>query len=402
MLLYKNYVNLQKNHSNMATSNKFNFKKVTKLIRFDWFMKNMLRDKGNFEILEGFLSELLKETVTIIEIIESESNKADKKNKFNRVDILVKTDKDERVIIEVQNNTEYDYLLRILFGACKTIVENMVQGQPYSTIKRIISVSIVYFPIAQGADYIYHGQTQFRGVHLNDALILSSDEQAELKALTPEDVYPNFYIIKADTFGPEKIKDTLDEWVYFFSTGKVVDGFSAQGLAKAKHKLDVAKMNKKQRREYDFYLEELRDEASWNNTMKIDMEKVERAQKEAEREAEARGLEIGEARGLEIGEARGLEIGEARGLEIGEARGLEVGEARGLEVGEARGLEIGEARGLEIGEARGLEIGEARGEEKMLIRFFLKGKNVEEIADLTDISIEEVQKIIADYQVNKP
>ncbi len=30
-----------------------------KLISFDWAMKRLLRSKANFEILEGFLSELL-------------------------------------------------------------------------------------------------------------------------------------------------------------------------------------------------------------------------------------------------------------------------------------------------------------------------------------------------------
>jgi hypothetical protein len=48
--------------------------KIVKLIRFDWAIKNILRDKSNFVILEGFLSELLKETIKIIEILESESN----------------------------------------------------------------------------------------------------------------------------------------------------------------------------------------------------------------------------------------------------------------------------------------------------------------------------------------
>jgi hypothetical protein len=32
------------------------------LVRFDWFIKNLLRDKADFEILEGFLSELLRES----------------------------------------------------------------------------------------------------------------------------------------------------------------------------------------------------------------------------------------------------------------------------------------------------------------------------------------------------
>ena len=45
-----------------------------KLISFDWAMKRLLRSKANYEVLEGFLSELLKDDLTIVEILESESN----------------------------------------------------------------------------------------------------------------------------------------------------------------------------------------------------------------------------------------------------------------------------------------------------------------------------------------
>ncbi|MDZ7877337.1 MAG: hypothetical protein U5L45_06695 [Saprospiraceae bacterium] len=38
-------------------------KNVTELVRFDWFIKFMFRDKSDFDILEGFLSELLKEDI---------------------------------------------------------------------------------------------------------------------------------------------------------------------------------------------------------------------------------------------------------------------------------------------------------------------------------------------------
>mgnify|MGYP001813268976 FL=1 len=58
-----------------------------KLISFDWAMKKLLRSKANFEILEGFLSELLKEDIRILELLESESNKGDRKDKFNQVDL---------------------------------------------------------------------------------------------------------------------------------------------------------------------------------------------------------------------------------------------------------------------------------------------------------------------------
>jgi len=60
-----------------------------KLISFDWAIKRILRSKANFEILEGFLSELLFEDITILEILESESNQEQKDDKFNRLDIKV-------------------------------------------------------------------------------------------------------------------------------------------------------------------------------------------------------------------------------------------------------------------------------------------------------------------------
>ncbi|MDM8560891.1 hypothetical protein [Candidatus Parabeggiatoa sp. HSG14] len=42
----------------------------TKLVRFDWAMKNILRDKANFDILEGFLSAVLREDISVIELLE--------------------------------------------------------------------------------------------------------------------------------------------------------------------------------------------------------------------------------------------------------------------------------------------------------------------------------------------
>ena len=37
-------------------------------IRFDWAMKRLLRNKANFQILEGFLSILFNEAITILDI----------------------------------------------------------------------------------------------------------------------------------------------------------------------------------------------------------------------------------------------------------------------------------------------------------------------------------------------
>ena len=58
-----------------------------KYIRFDWAVKRMLRDKANFDVLEGLINVLLGEKITIEEILESEGNQDAVDDKFNRVDI---------------------------------------------------------------------------------------------------------------------------------------------------------------------------------------------------------------------------------------------------------------------------------------------------------------------------
>src|ERR1039457_1223870 len=103
-------------------------------IRFDWAIKRLLRNKANFGILEGFLSELLEYDIKIDSILESESNQDNKVDKYNKVDLLVRNSVGELIIIEVQNEREHDYLMRIVYGVSKLMVENMDIGMPYKAI----------------------------------------------------------------------------------------------------------------------------------------------------------------------------------------------------------------------------------------------------------------------------
>ncbi len=105
-----------------------------KLITFDWAMKRLLRSKANFEILEGFLSELLGEEIRILEILESESNKESKRDKSNRVDLKVKNSKGELVIIDVQFERQLDYLKRMLYGTSRVITGHQKESEAYATL----------------------------------------------------------------------------------------------------------------------------------------------------------------------------------------------------------------------------------------------------------------------------
>jgi len=240
-----------------------------KLVRFDWAMKRILRHKANFDILEGFLSELLGEEVTIKQILDSESNKETEDDKHNRVDILVENSKDELVIIELQNSNEYDYFHRMLFGTSKAITEHIKEGHPYAEVKKVISITIAYFDLGQGKDYVYHGTTTFKGLHKNDVLTLSGKQVELYKKDNIYEVYPEYWIIKVSQFH-NRVKDKLDEWIYFFKNAEIKNNFSAKGLKEVNERLDEIKLNEKDAKEYKRYLKNLRDIASEQHTKMAD------------------------------------------------------------------------------------------------------------------------------------
>ena len=239
---------------------------MTKLVHFDWAIKNLLRNKANFDILEGFLSELLQTKVTIETLLESESNKNDKDDRSNRVDLLVLTDKKEHVIIEVQAAMEWDYLSRILYGTSKVVTEYIQAGQSYRNVRKIISVSIVFFDLGRGEDYVYHGTTEFRGTHQHDILQLGENEQkAYGPEKTPSDIFPEYYLIKVNQFN-KQIKDKFDEWVYFLKTETIQPTFTAQGIKSAAKKLDILSLTDKERKAYERYEENTHYEASMHES----------------------------------------------------------------------------------------------------------------------------------------
>lgn len=86
-----------------------------------------------------------------------------------------------------------------------------------------------------------------------------------------EDIFPTNYIIKVQKF-QNTINKAIDEWIYFFKNSEIKDDFTAKGLSEAKEKLAYIKMDEKEQKNYNRYLDDLRYETSINNTMKYDVE----------------------------------------------------------------------------------------------------------------------------------
>ena len=258
------------------------------LIRFDWAMKRLLRDKSNYVVLEGFLSTLLEEDVHICKFLESESNQADASDKFNRADILAEDSKGEILIIEVQNNRELDYFHRILYGVSKTIAEYIGLGDAYSKVRKVYSINIVYFDLGEGKDYVYHGKTDFRGLHNpNDILRLSVRQREIFVGKEAGDLFPEYYVLRVNDF--DKVAKTpLDEWIQFLKTGEIEGSSMAKGLPEARERLRLDSLNADEKRAYYQDMEAQRYQRSVIETGRIEGREEGRAEGRAEGKVEGR------------------------------------------------------------------------------------------------------------------
>ena len=264
---------------------------MSKYIRFDWAMKRLLRNKANHVVLEGFLSVLLEQDIKIHKFLESEGNQESANDKYNRVDIMCEDKDGRKMIIEVQNEREYGYFHRMLYGASKAITEYMELGDGYEKVQKVYSISIVYFDLGQGTDYVYRGRTDFHGLHGGELLKLSPKQQEMFGGKQePGDLMPEYYLLKVNNFN-KVAKESLDQWISFLKTGDIPEEFDAQGLPEARERLRVDNLPDKERREYVRELERRMVENDVMNTYYID------GRDEGLKEGKEEGLKEGELKG---------------------------------------------------------------------------------------------------------
>ena len=267
-------------------------------IRFDWAAKRLLRNKANFGVLEGFLTVLLGENIRILEILESESNQLSPEDKFNRVDIKARNSKDEIIIVEIQNTREIYYLERILYGVAKTITEHIGLGRIYSDVKKVYSISILYFDIGQGNDYLYHGQNTFVGVHTGDFLQVTTKEKGVIVRKLPAEIFPEYFLIRVNEFNKSAVTP-LEEWIEYLKTGIIRPDTKAPGLEEARRKLICYNLEPAERQAYDRHID----------AIMIQNDVLGTAREEGLQEGREEGLQEGLQEGREEGRKEGLQEG---------------------------------------------------------------------------------------------
>ncbi|MDO4931278.1 MAG: Rpn family recombination-promoting nuclease/putative transposase [Prevotellaceae bacterium] len=266
-----------------------------KYIRFDWAIKRLLRQKANFDVLEGFLTVFLNQEIKVVEILESESNQTAVDDKFNRVDIKARNSKGEIIIVEIQNTSELYYLERILYGVCKAVTEHIKLGNTYKEVKKVYSISILYFDLGIGDDYLYIGQNNFIGVHTNDQLVVNAKEKNVIVRKSPSDIFPTYYIVRVNNFNKYAVTP-LEEWVDYLKNGVIREDTTAPGLQEAREKLLYYSMNDAERHAYDEHI----------NAVMIQNDVLGTAKLEGLTEGRIEGHAEGLAEGLVTGRAEGM------------------------------------------------------------------------------------------------
>ena len=233
------------------------------------------------------MTTLLGMKLTISRLLESEGNQESEYAKFNRVDLLAENTKGDLFLIEVQNNNEYAYFQRMLFGASKLVTEYINRGDNYDKVRKVYSVNVVYFPLGgHGRDVVYRGKTEFFGVEKGDRLELSPYQKQLFEVDEVSQLYPEYYILKVNDFNAVA-HTPLEEWIYYLKTGDIPETATAPGLAQARERLRLDKMSEGERRAYYSHIDDI---VSLRDT-------IDNSRRESFETGKAEGLVEGKAEG---------------------------------------------------------------------------------------------------------
>ena len=297
-------------------------------IRFDWAIKRILRDKANSAVLEGLMTVLLGQQITIVEVLESESNRDAREDKSNRVDVKAKTAEGEIIIVEVQLAREVHFMQRILFGVSKAVTEQLAIGQGYEKIKKVYSINVLYFDLGDGEDYVYHGKTSFKGLNQPDSILQFNGREEKIvkegtrHVVSPEEVFPEYFLLRVNQFN-EVARTPIEEWMEYLKSGIIREDTSTPGLQAAREKLNYMKMTREERRAYEDYMISVH------------------AAKDVYETAVAEGMAKGMAKGMAEGEAKGRQeekLSIARSLKSLGISDTDIAKSTGLTLEEVHSL----------------------------------------------------------------
>ena len=267
------------------------------LISFDYAIKYLLRNKGDYDIIEGFISALFAaqgyKPVKINAILDAESNKESLHLKRSIADLVVEDEDGNKYIVEIERAFTPNFMHKACFNTSRIIVDSISGNQDYTTIKKVFHISLLYFATKNMEKPIYHGQTIIHEIDTAHPVNVRIANQGCI-IFENRNIFPEYFFISVPRFD-DVINQEIDEWLYVMKHSETKDSFKSPYMQKVDERLSVLKMNEEERNEYLYYLKQA--------TYSQDILTAARA------EGEAKGIAKGRAEGIAKGaEQRNFEI----------------------------------------------------------------------------------------------
>ena len=160
-------------------------------VKLDFVFKLIFGDQKNIDILAGFLKSVLdipKEEYERITVVDPHVKADFLGDKYGILDVKIHTKNEQVIHTEIQVAPIPDMDRRSLYYQSKMITEQLGIGQKYSLIKKVVSIIITDYALAQLPESgRYHHQFRYRtvdSIELTDLTEINTLELAKLPSET--------------------------------------------------------------------------------------------------------------------------------------------------------------------------------------------------------------------------
>ncbi|EPB8167299.1 Rpn family recombination-promoting nuclease/putative transposase [Clostridium perfringens] len=136
----------------------------------DFVFKKLFGAEESKESLISLLNAIIKSDSPIedVEILNNDLDKEHNADKFSRLDIKAKTDKDELINIEIQIKNEYNMIQRTLYYWSRIYTDQLSSTRDYSELSRTICINILNFKLLDNERY--HNTYRLKELTTNEEL----------------------------------------------------------------------------------------------------------------------------------------------------------------------------------------------------------------------------------------
>ena len=263
-------------------------RKVERLpLTSDYVFKRIFGQEENKGALKDLLESILDVKINKIEINNPEIPKNYYDSKFGILDLKVTLDDKTVVDVEVQMQNRHNMDQRDNYYLASNYVNGIKEGEPYTSCKKSIVISILNFNYYKRNEYHSVARMIFEEPKEEERVDMGYKEEDKYASK-----YLELHIIELPKFrkkNPE-VHTKLEQWLWIF------EGSEEEMEKAGKMNKEIKKINKKlasmslsdeERNNYEFRLKAIRDEA----------DAIECAESKGRAEGEKLGVEKGEKLG---------------------------------------------------------------------------------------------------------